>query len=60
MHPIISHQMAALKAADVRREAELRNLHARARRSTRQHDGASTVRSPLRQLRALLATLRMA
>lgn len=60
MHPIISHQMAALKAADVRREVELHNLHARARRTTGQHDGASTVRSPLRQLRAVLVALRIA
>jgi hypothetical protein len=60
MHPIISHQMAALKAADFRREVELHNLHARARRTARPHDGASTVRSPLRQLRAVLAVLRMA
>lgn len=60
MHPIISHQLAALKAADFRREAELHNLHARARRCAGQHDRASTVRSPLRQLRAVLATLRTA
>ena len=60
MHPLISHQMAALKAADLRREAELHNLHARARRSAKHHAGASTVRSPLRQLRTVLATLRMA
>ncbi len=60
MHPIISHQIAASKAADFRREAELYNLHARARRSAKHHAGASTVRSPLRQLRAVLAALRMA
>jgi hypothetical protein len=60
MHPIISHQMAALKAADFRREVELHNLHARARRSSRQHASVSTVRSPLRQLRTVLTTLRLA
>ena len=60
MHPIISHQMAALKAADVRLEVELHNLHARARRSARQHAGAFAVRSPLRQLRAVLVALRIA
>jgi hypothetical protein len=60
MHPIVSHQMATLKAADLRREAELHNLHARARRTARQQDDASTMRSPLRQLRTVLTTLRLA
>ena len=60
MHPIVSHQMAALKAEDFRREAALHSLHARARRAPRQQDDASTVRSSLRQLRTVLATLRLA
>lgn len=60
MHPSISHQIAASKAADFRREAELHNLHARARRSARQQASASTPRSPSRQFRAALATLRLA
>lgn len=60
MHPIITHQMAALQATDYRRQAELHHLHARQRRSIKQHAGTSTVRSPVRRLRAALATLRLA
>jgi hypothetical protein len=72
MHPITSQQVATLKAAEFRREAERYHLQARARRAAKQHASASEVRSPvrfparspvrspLRRLRAVLKAPRVA
>lgn len=60
MHPIVSHQMATMKIADLHREAERHNLQARARRAAESPAHPSRGWSPLRQLRAALASLRMA
>lgn len=55
MHPTTSYQIATLQAAELRRRTDLRHAEAPARRAAIARPVASSVRSSLVHVRAVLA-----
>lgn len=54
MHPIASHQIATLKAAELRREADRHNARAPARRFPGRDDAPTAARTPLARVWAVV------
>lgn len=54
MHPVASHQIANLKASELRRQADRHNAHAPTRRSTHGEAAPNGARSSLARVWAVL------